>query len=114
MSAAVRAEIAAAMNAVEGIHATPYFRQTTRPGQAFVRLARWRRDTSGFGFMVTWEIFVILPQDLAGAETYLDEKLPELTEAAEAVLILTTVTPSRLALDSGHVPVVVIEGNRAT
>lgn len=114
MSAAIRASIAAAANTVAGINCSPYFRQSTKPGDAMVRLDRQTRDTSGFGFMATWQVVVILPQDLATAEKYLDEKLPSLVDAIAEELVITTVTPQQLTLDTGLVPCVFIEGNRAT
>lgn len=113
MSTEIRNALAAAANTVEGVKAQPYFRQTTRAGDAFVRLDRWARDTTGFGYMETWGVCVVLPQDLEAAEKYLDEKLDALVSAIEKVLVVTTVTPSRLQLDTGVLPVVIIEGNRA-
>lgn len=113
MSLATREEIADAANTVEGIKATPYFRQTTRPGDAFVRLDRWARDSTGFGYIQTWALCVLLPQALAAAEEYLDENLETIVEAVSEALVVTTVTPSRLALDTGTIPVVMIEGTRA-
>lgn len=110
----IRSLIAAAASSVPGISVTPYFRQTTKPGDGMVRLERMNRDTSGFGYMATWQVVVVLPQDLASAEKYLDEKVPALLEAISEELVVTTVTPQQLALDTGLVPVVFIEGNRAS
>jgi len=114
MSAEVREAIAQAANAVDGIHVSAYFRQTTKPGDGMVRLERINRDTSGFGYMNIWQVLVVLPQDIAQAEQYLDEKVSDLVEAISEELIVTSVTPQQLALDTGTIPVVLIEGNRAT
>jgi hypothetical protein len=110
---AIRQEIADAANTIEGIKATPYFRQTTRPGDAYVRLDRWVRDDTGFGYMATWALCVLLPQDLTAAEEWLETNLETVVTAIEEVLIVTAATPSRLALDTGTIPVVMIEGTRA-
>lgn len=112
MSAAIRQAIASAVNTVEGINCTPYFRQTTKTGDAMVRLDRKRRDDSGFGYIATWQVVVILPQDIATAEKYLDEKVDALVSALSEEVVVTTVTPQQLALDTGAVPCVFIEGNR--
>jgi hypothetical protein len=112
MSAEIRQALADAANTVVGINCTPYFRQSTKPGDAMVRLDRKRRDDSGFGFMATWQVVVILPQDFAAAEKYLDEMAPALVEAVSQELVITDVTPQQLALDTATVPVVFIQGNR--
>lgn len=114
MSAAARTAIATAASAVEGVNCTPYYRQTTKPGDALVRLDRTFRDDTHFGFMAVWQVVVILPQDLATAEKWLDEHMDSIVEELSEVVVITTVTPQQLALDTGLVPCVVIEGNRAT
>lgn len=114
MSAETRAEIAAAANTVDGIHCSPHFRQTTKPGDAMVRLDRRRRDDTGFGWITTWQVLLVLPADLAQSEKYLDQHADDLADALGEALTVTTVTPQQLALDSGTVPVVIFEGTRAT
>lgn len=113
MSAEVREALAAAANTVDGVHCTPYFRQSVKPGDAMVRLDRMTRDTSGFGFMVTWQVVVALPTDLSAAEKWLDANTDSLVAAIGEEMVVTTVMPQQLALDTGTVPVVLIEGNRA-
>lgn len=113
MSTEFREALSTAVNTVEGLNCTPYFRQSTKPGDAMVRLDRKVRDSSGFGFMATWAVVVILPQDMATAEKYLDAKVGPLVSAISEELVVTTVTPQQLALDTGLVPCVFIEGNRA-
>lgn len=113
MSAAVRTAIADAASTVDGVQVTPYFRQVTKPGAGMVRLDRMNRSENGFGFMATWQVLVVLSQDIEVAEKWLDEKTSELVEAIGQELIVTTVTPQQLAIDTGNVPCVVIEGTRA-
>lgn len=112
MSAEVRNAISAAASSVSGVNCTPYFRQSTKTGDAMVRFDRMNRDDSGFGFMVVWQVVLMLPQDVAAAEKYLEEKTPALIAALSEELVITSVTPQQLALDTGYVPCVFFEGNR--
>lgn len=113
MSAATRAAIAAAASTVEPVKCTPYFRQTTKPGDGMVRLERQERDDSGLGFLATWQVLIVLPQDVATAEKWLDTNAPALVDALSEVLIVTTVEPRELAPETGgRIPVVVITGIR--
>jgi hypothetical protein len=113
MSAASRTAIAAAANSVSGIHCNPYFVQTTKAGDAMVRLQQITYPNV-FGGVATWQVLVLLPQDIATAERYLEEKVPALVEALGTEMTVTTVQPQQLALETGSVPCVVIEGTRAT
>lgn len=111
MSALVRNLIANAVSAVDGVNVSPYFRQTTKAGEGMVRLDRQARDDSRF-YLNTWQVLIILPQDIAAAEKYLDAKTVPLREAAREQLTVLSITPQELVLDTGKVPVVVIEGVR--
>lgn len=113
MSAATRTAIADAVSTIDGLTCTPYFKTTTKAGTGMVRLDRMTRDSSGFGFTCTWQVIVLLPQDLATAEKYLESKIPALAEALAEHLVITTITPQQLDLGNGtHLPCVVIEGAR--
>ena len=109
----VREDLSAAVNTVAGLSCTPYFRQTTKAGDAYVRLDRMNRDLTGFGFIYVWQVLLVLPQDLANAEKYAEDRVAALTEAINDVLVVMSVTFHQLALDSGLLPVVIVEGNRA-
>lgn len=113
MSAAVRAELAAAVNgAGAAAKCAPYFVQATKPGSAWVRRDRTEYPNR-FGGVVTWQIVVVLPPDLASAEKYADEKGPVLVEALADHLVVTSVTPQQIVLDD-HPPLkaLFIEGHR--
>lgn len=114
MSAVVRQVIADAASTVEGVEIHPYFRQTTKVGTGMVRMDRQTRASNGFGFVTTWQLLVILPQDIAAAEKYLEEKLPALMEAVGEQMVIQTVAPQELVLENGRLPCVVIEGARET
>ena len=110
-NAVTRQEIADAANTVAGIVCSPYFRQTIKPGDALVRMDRIDYPNTLSG-AVTWQVAVMLPQDIAQAEEYLDEKVPALVAALGKQMIVNRVTPAQLTLDTGTVPVVFIEGTR--
>ncbi len=111
IGAEVRAALAAAANTVEGIKCPPYFKQTTKPGTAMVRKDRVAYPNK-FGGLVTWQVLVMLPQDLEASEKFLDETIPLLVDALAPELRVTDVIPQQLALDAGAVPIALIQGNR--
>lgn len=108
MSLAARNALATAASSVAGVKATPYYRQSGKVGDAFVRLDRVARDSSGFGYMATWQVCVVLSQDQAHAERWIDDNLPALTTALEHQGVVTTAQPVQLALETGTVPALVI------
>jgi hypothetical protein len=114
MSAVVRGAIAAAANAHLGERrVTPYFRQTTKAGWGWVSLASRDRDASGFGFMDRYEVRVVLSQEIAKAEAWIDEHSDALVDAIAEELVVTTVTPAVLNLDQKTtVNALIIEGVR--
>lgn len=107
----MREAIAAAASTVDGVDVSPYFRQATRPGSGMVR--RDRSDyPSRIGGATTWQVLVLLPQDIATAERWLDANAAALRKAVGTELDVRSVTPQQLAIDTGTVPAVVIEGTR--
>lgn len=108
-----RHEIAEALNTVDGIQCFPYYRQTTRPGDALVSWEGATRSENGFGYMNRWDVLILLPQDHAAAEKTMSDRLDTWLDALAPVLIITGVTPAQLTLDAGMVPAVVINGVRA-
>jgi hypothetical protein len=106
-----RDEIAAAANTVAAIKAKAFYRQTTKPGDAWVR--RDRTDyPNKFGGIVTWQLLAILPQNLADAEQWVETNQPLLVAALGEAISVRSARPVELALDSGTVPVLLIEGQR--
>jgi len=114
MSAADRQAISDAMNTVAGITCSPYYRQVTKAGEAMVRIDRTVYPDS-LGGLATWQVVVILPQDVVAAEKYLDEKTDALVAAAWTQMAVGSVTPSEIVLAEGQrLPCVLIEGVRET
>lgn len=112
MSADVRQTLADAASTVEGVSVSPYFRQSTKPGDGMVRFDRAERDSTGHGFIDTWWVVVMLPKDTKSAEQWIEAKTPALIGALESHLIIIRFSPQQLALDTGTTPVLIFEGKR--
>lgn len=116
MSAEDRTAIAAAASTVAGISCAAYHRQSTKTGDGVVRLAGIAKSGNGFGYVNTWQVWVVAPQDLAAAEKWLDTKTPLLIAALDGEFIggVQRVTPAELVLGPGKPAVngVIFEGAR--
>ena len=112
MSTAVRTAIAAAANGVDGINCMPNYRQSTKLGDACVRLEGRRRDASGVGYVDTWQVWVAIPQDVVQAEKWIDDHTAPLTAALEPLLWVTSITPVTLQYDTQKTNGVIFEGTR--
>ena len=106
-----RADIAAAASLPGVSKVSEYYRQSLKPGDGFVRLAQRERDSSGFGWMDKWEVWLSIPADFVAAEKWLDQNLDALTDALNSVVVVTTVTPSELVLGSSTVNGVIFAGS---
>lgn len=115
MSGAVRTALATAANTVDGIHVSPYRRQVSSPGEGMVRMDRTDYPDP-FGGMVTWQVLIVLPQDEATAEVWLEDHQDELVDALSPEMTVRSVIPKELVTQTRptltSVPVVVIEGDR--
>lgn len=105
-----RTDIATAATVVGVTSVTPFYRQSLKPGDGFVRLARRERDSSGFGWMDTWEVWIALPSSLVDAEKWLDEHLDNLAHRLNAAMVVTAATPSELGLGDSTVNGLIISG----
>ncbi|MDF1705064.1 MAG: hypothetical protein P1U38_09845 [Aeromicrobium sp.] len=95
MSADVRQLIAEAASTVKGVTGYPYFVQSTAPGSTEVRLERIDYPNA-FGGVGHWNVVVLLPQDMAQAEKYLDDVvLAKVVPAVAEQLVVTSVVPQR-------------------
>jgi hypothetical protein len=113
VSAALRQAVADAANVVLGDkRCAPYYRSTTRPGDAWVSFARRDRDDTGLGYMDSWEVRCALPQDLATAEAWCDTNSDDLAEALAEHLVITAVVMVTLVTDTGNTPGLIVEGVR--
>lgn len=112
MSTAVRQILADAASTVAGIEADPFYVQSTEAGHAHIRLEKieW---PNRFGQLRSWNVVVLLPQDIAESEAFLEEKLPLLYDALSPELIVREAVPQRLNIPGiGDLPCVFINGQR--
>jgi hypothetical protein len=109
----LRDAIAAALTALADVRAAARYRQISRAGDAVVRFDNATRDVSGFGWIVTCQVLIALPQDMASAEAWVDDHIDALVDALAAELVVGEVAPVQLQLDTGVVPVLQITGTRA-
>lgn len=114
VSAELRQALADAVNPVLGgpKKCAPYYRQSAKPGDAWVSFGRLDRDDTRLGFMESWSVRVVLAQDLATAEEWADENTAALVEALSEHLTITAVVMVTLAMDTGNIPGMVVEGVR--
>ena len=112
MSAEARAEIAAAASSVDGVSCAPYFRQSTRTGDAVVRLGRKDAASNGFGMVTVWQVWIVLPQALADAEKWIDSHDEDIRTALDRELSVTSVLPAETTFGTSTTNVVIYEGNR--
>lgn len=107
----VRQALADAANTVDGVKIAPYFRQVTKPGAGMVR-RDWTEWPNPFGASITWQIVIFLPQDIAAAERWVDDHADQLANALRPELHLESITQQQLPLESGLLPIVLIQGQR--
>lgn len=112
MSDAVRQEIAVAASTVEGVHCFPRYQQVSTPGEAVVKLGRLTRPSNGFGQLYTWQVWLVLPQELDEAEEWLDEHLVELWDALAERMVVQSATPTGMSIGGATLNGVVVEGVR--
>jgi hypothetical protein len=113
MSEAVRNELAAAANSVEGVKVAAYYVQATKPGTGSVQLDRIEYPNA-FGGEAYWEVLVMLPSDVAQAQKRADELIPLLVAALKEHMTVTGATFGRTQLEKPGVgqPCVLITGHR--
>lgn len=107
----VRQELAAAASAA-GVAVSAYYRQDFDPGAGFVRLDRIEYPNP-FGGVCHWNVVVMLPQDLADAERFIEQRIPAVRAAAAEVMTVTQIRPEQLQIpNAGVLPCVFINGHR--
>lgn len=111
MSEAVRAELAAAANTVEGVDVAPYYRQSTKPLTGAVQLDRIEYPNR-FGGIAYWEVLVLLPSDVAAAQKQAETLIPALYAALRPHLAVDRATFGQTQLGTTASNVVLIAGHR--
>lgn len=108
-----RQDLADAALTAKGVRSShPYLVAQTDPGTVWVRLDRVEYPNA-FGGVSFWNVVLVLPQDVAEAERYLESTINPLREAIAPHLVVTSVTIQRLQLDGvGTLPVAFFNGHR--
>lgn len=107
-----RSEIAAAASLAGVVNVTPYYRQSLKTGDGFVRFASQARSSNGFGWMKTWEVWVAVPQDVEAAEKWLETNLQPLIDRLDTELIVTGAAPAELVLGTTTANGLIVTGAR--
>lgn len=107
-----REEIASAASLTDVTSVTPYFRQSLKAGDGFVRLASRVRGDNGFGWVDTWEVWLALPQNVPDAERWMETHLGDLMASIDDELVVTSAAPAELALPNAVVNGLIVAGTR--
>lgn len=106
-----REDIAAAANAVAGINVYPGFRESTKIGDGWMKLIGMTPQT--FGYIREWMVVIVIPNQVTGAEEWMDTNLEAIADALSRQLEITKITPTAVPLsESGTVYAVAIQGVR--
>lgn len=107
-----RDTIAAAMNTTALVNVTPRYRQSLKPFDGFVKFNQLLPASNRFGYMTSWQVWLAIPQDMTAAETWVEAHLTALTDAFNAVCLVSSVTPADLVLGDQAVNGLIFEGTR--
>lgn len=106
-----REDIATAMNATGLVKVKPYYRQSLRPFDGFVKWNGQDQGSERIGYVNRWQVWIALPQDVVAAEKWLEQNLSTLVEALDTEVIVTSATPAELVLGDNSVNGLIIEGS---
>lgn len=109
----IRVSLADALSTIDGVKVSPIYRQVSRPGEGVVRFDGAIRDVTGFGWIVTLQALILVPQEVPRAEAWIDTTLEPLVSAAATEILVTSADPVQLQLDAGLLPALQIIGTRA-
>lgn len=111
-----REEIAAAASSVAGVNVSAKWRQTTTPGEGWIRWARRAPDESGFSRVDEWQVCVVMPQQADQQEAFIDSKIDPVIDALDDARVWTfdEVFTETLTYEAGGalVPFLVFAGSR--
>lgn len=111
-----RDELAAAASTVAGVNVTPKWRQTTTPGEGWIRWARRAPDDSGFSRVDEWQVCVVLPQQADKQEAFVDSQIDPIIDALDAARVwaFEEVFTETMTYDQGGalVPFLIFAGSR--
>ena len=112
----VRTDIAAAVDAIDGISCSPEYVQGTETGLAFVQIERFAYPST-LDEKTYWQVFVMLPVDRAQAERFIEAKAPLLKAALDRTIMwVTEIRAQFTQFEPGGpaLPTLVVSGHRET
>lgn len=110
-----REDIANALTATGLVDVSPYYRQSLKAGDGFIRWVSTAQDSR---FAKAWvdsvEVWIALPQDLKAAEQWLDAHRADLLTALATQVVVTGATANELvtAANAPGIPGIVLAGTR--
>lgn len=107
-----RADIAAAANQIDGLNIVGHYRQHLKPRDGFVKWNGRTPDDSGLGWIDTWQVWVVLAQDVKAAEEWIAANVAPLIAAVQDEIVVTGAIPAELLLGNKTVNGLIIEGTR--
>lgn len=108
----IRQDIANAATIDALTKVTPYYRQTLKPGDGFVEYGGQVAGDNGFGYVVTWNVWIAVAQDVKTAEEWIEEHLDTVLQSLEPELIITTASPTNRPIGGQVTNGVLITGTR--
>lgn len=97
-----RDDIATALNGASlGLNVSTHYRQTLKPFDGFVKWNGRTPDSTGLGWINSWQVWLALPQDVKAAEVWLDTNLDALVQALHTEVYVTSVNPAELLIGDG-------------
>jgi hypothetical protein len=108
-NADTRAAIAAAISTVDGL--TGYVKRPTamKPGDGW---PQWRgaARADGFGFLETWAVLVVLPDNETTADEWADSHGYALATALEPVMFVESIAPATIPASGNDIYALMITG----
>lgn len=110
----VRQELADAMSSIDGIDCSPFWRTVNKTGSACVKFGRADASDNGFGMVTTWDVWVVLPNDMTQAEQWIDDHQDQIVNALKRVYNggVQSLTPVASAAGNSTINVLVVSGRR--
>lgn len=114
-TATTRETIAAAASTVEGVDCSPFYTATSEVGGAWVERSRTTYDPGlhpSYGAKPFWRVVVVMPQDVAAAEQWLEDNQEPLVAALYEVMAVQNASPLTLSIvDAPSLKVLQIDGH---
>lgn len=105
----MRADIAAALSAIDGLHGYPKRPDAPNTGDSWPQWSGAERS-DGALFVNSWRVYVVLPSDETTADEWADLYGDLLADALAPVLFVDAIAPTLLSAGTGDVYALMITG----